>query len=92
VAIVKNTPTNNARLYRVKHLVEITPISTPQGMPDDPKYGFLKENGEFISYSCIEGHALPLEQAEQKLEDLKKISVDGETLKTRLRLKWYSRW
>jgi large subunit ribosomal protein L30 len=79
-------------LYRIKHLVEITPITTPYGMPDDSKNGFLKENGEFISYNYLEGHRLQLEEAEQKVDELKKNSVDGGTLKTRLRQNYYGRW
>lgn len=61
-------------------------------MPDDPKHAFVKENGEFIAYNCIEGHQLQLEEAEGKVDELKKKNVDGETLKNRLRHRWYSRW
>jgi len=60
-------------------------------MPDDPKYGFLKENGEFVSYNSLDGQ-LQLEEAEGKIEELKKKSVDGPTLKTRLRNTYYQRW
>merc|ERR1711892_1465788 len=47
-----NLPSVGLLLYKIKHIVQITPITFPQGMPEDfdpDKYGFkLKENGEFI--------------------------------------------
>jgi len=47
-----NLPSVGLLLYRIKHLVKITPVTFPQGMPEDfdpDKYGYkLKQNGEFI--------------------------------------------
>jgi len=93
VAIIKNTPRNNARLYRVKHLVEITPITTPQGLPDSPENGFLKENGEFVAYNLLKEHgSLSLEEAEKVQEEHLKNNIDIATVRQRLHERWYSRW
>uniref|UniRef100_A0A8D8QYT7 39S ribosomal protein L30, mitochondrial n=1 Tax=Cacopsylla melanoneura TaxID=428564 RepID=A0A8D8QYT7_9HEMI len=35
VVIVKNTPRNNMMLWRIKHLVKITPITFPDGVPEE---------------------------------------------------------
>lgn len=92
-AIVKNTPTTNARLYKIKHLIEITPISMPYGMPENAENGFLKENGEFVACNSLqEGNQLQLEESKVEKENLMKKSVDGETLKKRLHLNWYQRY
>jgi len=92
IAIVKNTPEINANLYKIKHLIEIKPITFKYGFPQDPKQGFLKENGEVISYNLLESDKIELEEAEKQIDDLKKRSVDGPTLKHRLRRNWFSRW
>ena len=93
VAIVKNTPTENAQLYKVKHLVEITPITFPNGIPSDPKDGFLKENGEFIVYDKLKPvGADSIEQVQKDVDAIRKRDVDGATLKKRLSLQWQSRW
>ena len=47
-----NLPSVCALLYRIKHVVEITPVTFPKGMPDDfhpDTHGFrLTPTGEFI--------------------------------------------
>lgn len=90
--IVKNTPTVNSKLYKVKHLVEITPVTTPYGMPDKPENGFLKENGEFISYNPVSLHGVTLEDAELQLEDYEAKYLDQRTLKSRLHKRWHLRY
>ena len=49
-----NTPSVSLLLYRIKHLVEIKPVTFPNGMPDDfsPDTHGYKE-----SYSNISGQA-----------------------------------
>lgn len=49
ISIVKNTPEMNAMLWKVKHLVKVTPIrvSLDQLEDVDPRCCFLKEDGEF---------------------------------------------
>lgn len=77
----------------MKHLVEISPITMPYGMPDKPEHGFLKENGEFISYSPISLHGgLTLEDAELQLEDYETKHMDVKTLKQRLHKRWNTRY
>lgn len=90
--IVKNTPQNNVLLYKVKHLVEITPITMPQGMPDDPEHAFLKQNGEFIGYNLLSHHDITLDDATNAEKDRRKKYMDGLTLKERLNRRWYSRF
>lgn len=55
-AILKNTPENNAYLWKVKHLVKIVPIQLPKDLPEnpDPRHLFLKETGELIYTPHIE--------------------------------------
>ena len=47
-----NLPSVCALLYKIKHVVEITPVTFPKGMPDDfhpDTHGFkLTPTGEFI--------------------------------------------
>jgi len=88
--IVKNTPKMNAMLYKVKHVIKITPITFPYGMPDDPSKGYLDDHGRFISYNLL--NSVPLEEAVEETKQLREKSVDSETLKRRLNLKWYQRW
>jgi large subunit ribosomal protein L30 len=38
IAIVKNIPEVNEILWKIKHLVKITPIQCPNGMPDEGDY------------------------------------------------------
>ncbi|KAL1457184.1 hypothetical protein WDU94_001844 [Cyamophila willieti] len=35
VVIVKNTPKNNMNLWKIKHLVKITPVTFPDGAPEE---------------------------------------------------------
>ncbi|XP_049794796.1 39S ribosomal protein L30, mitochondrial [Schistocerca nitens] len=92
IVIMKNIPENNARLWQVKHLVKITPITCPNGLPSDGDYSgtYLKENGEFIVTPKLK---VPQEQ-ETALEvfQSKKDRLDGETLRKHLRLKWLNAW
>ncbi|KAI5701112.1 39S ribosomal protein L30, mitochondrial [Diaphorina citri] len=48
VVIIKNTPNNNSKLWKVKHLVKITPITFPDGVPEegDVFSTYLDHNGE----------------------------------------------
>ncbi|CAB0020597.1 unnamed protein product, partial [Nesidiocoris tenuis] len=46
VAIVRNTTKTNEDLYKIKHLIKVTPIRTPNGVPDegDLGAGYLRED------------------------------------------------
>ncbi|XP_042886856.1 39S ribosomal protein L30, mitochondrial-like [Penaeus japonicus] len=84
VAVVKNNPENNAMLWKVKHLVKITPIRVPENLPEDmdPACCFLKETGEFIYSPHIKVDEKAL-QVDEKLVATKwnQDFVDRETRK-----------
>lgn len=88
VAIVKNIPENNARLWKVKHLVAVDPIVFPFGEPteNDIKHTFLKNDGECIVTKEIAIDPKRLEAAEDFNND--KTKLDKETLKRDALLKW----
>jgi len=52
MAFLPNTPSVGLLLFKIKHLVKITPVTFPNGMPDDfspDTHGFrLTSKGEFI--------------------------------------------
>ncbi|XP_053657929.1 39S ribosomal protein L30, mitochondrial [Anopheles marshallii] len=95
VAVVKNIPENNARLWKVKHLVEILPITYKYGEPtqDDIERTFLKEDGECVVIRKLEA----IEVANSKITAAEQIRnakerMDGETLRKDSRLKWLNAW
>lgn len=92
---MKNIPENNARLWKVKHLVEVLPIRFPYGEPTeaDISYTFLKENGDCVVVKDITSR----EARNDRLEAAVKYSkteerMDGETLRKDSRLKWLNAW
>lgn len=90
VVILKNIPETNERLWKVKHLVEIKPITFPDGFPTSPKGTYLKENGELRVMKSLE----PCEQRLQLSEDFRKQidRIDGDTLRRDSRKKWLDGW
>lgn len=88
VAIVKNIPENNARLWKIKHLVAIDPIIFPFDEPteNDIKHTFLKENGECVVTKEIAIDPKRLEASENFIND--KTRLDKDTLKRDALLKW----
>uniref|UniRef100_A0A182ITJ7 Large ribosomal subunit protein uL30m n=1 Tax=Anopheles atroparvus TaxID=41427 RepID=A0A182ITJ7_ANOAO len=95
VAVVKNIPENNARLWKVKHLVEIQPITFKYGEPTegDIERTFLKEDGECVVVRKLEA----VEVANTRLSAAEEIRhakqrMDGETLRKDSRLKWLNAW
>lgn len=92
IAIVKNIPENNQRLWKIKHLVLVTPITFPYGEPteEDIRYTFLKENGECLVTKKIAVPAQRLEATKKFENDPKRL--DKETLKKHLRQKWLDAW
>lgn len=89
IAIVKNIPENNARLWKIKHLIEITPITFPNGFPDGKSATLLKENGELI----VKHINIPEERIEALDKFQKEVKrMDGDTLRRQSRLKWLSGW
>ncbi|CAD7087470.1 unnamed protein product [Hermetia illucens] len=87
-AIVKNIPENCERLWKVKHLVKIVPITFPYGEPteNDIDHTFLKENGECIVTKEIKIDDGRVEATRKFVDDTRKL--DSETLVKDSRLKW----
>ncbi|XP_017772291.1 PREDICTED: 39S ribosomal protein L30, mitochondrial [Nicrophorus vespilloides] len=90
VNIVKNIPENQSRLWKVKHLIKITPITFPNGFPEDVNGTFLKENGELVVNKKLLNSEDRLVAREQFDEDPQKL--DGDTLRRDSRIKWLSGW
>ncbi|KRT79492.1 hypothetical protein AMK59_6578 [Oryctes borbonicus] len=90
IAIIKNIPENNSRLWRIKHLIKITPITFPHGFPQDINGTFLKENGELIVKKTVEATDTLLLEREKINKDVKRL--DGDTLRRALRKKWLDGW
>lgn len=90
IAIVKNNPENNAKLWRVKHLVKVTPIRLPTDKLDnvDPRCCFLKEDGEFIINPAVQVEDERLE-ADPKLEAL---NWDKDFIDRHTRKNWEYPW
>ncbi|CAK1548200.1 unnamed protein product [Leptosia nina] len=88
VAIVKNVPEMNARLWRVKHLIKVTPITFPYGEPtaEDIKHTVLRENGQCIVTKTLKPQEEQITALEQFDKDPKKM--DSHTIKRDARLKW----
>jgi hypothetical protein len=94
VAIVKNIPENNARLWKVKHLVKITPINFPHGEPSaqDLAHTVLKENGDCIVVKNIEAFKERVVAAEDYDKLIGTKILDSNTLKRDSRMKWVQAW
>ncbi|KAJ8937374.1 hypothetical protein NQ314_011922 [Rhamnusium bicolor] len=90
VAVIKNIPENNQRLWKVKHLIKIAPITYPDGFPEENDTTYLKENGELKVIKTIGVHNEKLQLAEAFKTDVKKL--DGDTLRRNSRLKWLNGW
>ncbi|CRK91433.1 CLUMA_CG005105, isoform A [Clunio marinus] len=92
VAVIKNIPENNARMWKVKHLIKITPIRFPYGEPteEDLKYTQIKENGDCIVIKNIDTLNKRVEATEKFKKDVKRL--DDTTLKKDSRMKWLNPW
>ncbi|XP_050535705.1 39S ribosomal protein L30, mitochondrial [Daktulosphaira vitifoliae] len=92
IAIVKNTPEMNARLWKVKHLIKITPIQTPDGLPEDGDYWgtHLDEEGIFRVSPKFRPDQKRLEVTNE-FETLEK-RVDPKTVERHCQLKWLNPW
>ncbi|XP_011631098.1 39S ribosomal protein L30, mitochondrial [Pogonomyrmex barbatus] len=84
--IVKNMPEICAMLWKVKHLVKITPIKLPDKLPiaDDLNGTYLHENGTFYVIPRVE--PAREEAVEKFVNDPKKLNRD--IIQKKLRLKW----
>nr|CAG4651379.1 EOG090X0EYV [Simocephalus serrulatus]SVE94540.1 EOG090X0EYV [Simocephalus serrulatus] len=92
IAIVANTPINCAKLWQVKHLVQITPVTLPQGLPEDGDVSGarLQDNGELRFIPKLKSDTKMAESQPKPLES--PDFMDGQTLKKHLRIKWLKPW
>lgn len=92
VAIVKNIPEINSQLWKIKHLIKITPITFPNGMPteNDIDCTYLKENGELMVIKELKPTSEVLKATENFENDPKKL--DTVTLRINSRKKWLNGW
>lgn len=90
MVIIKNIPELNWRLWRVKHLIKITPITFPDGFPKDNQGTYLKENGELEVKKRLIASDLALKKSEEFREDPRRM--DGKTKAEFLRRKWLAEW
>ncbi|KAI8125382.1 hypothetical protein FF38_09226 [Lucilia cuprina] len=90
--VVKNIPEINARLWKIKHLIKVTPITFPHGEPseNDIKHTVVKANGECIVTKEIG----PVEERVEALESFENDPkrLDTDLLKRDSRLKWQNPW
>lgn len=85
---MKNIPEVNSKLWKIKHLIKVTPIQFPYGEPtkDDINYTVLKENGQCLVTKKLEPKQEQVE-ALQQFEN-SKTRMNSDTLKKDLRHKW----
>nr|CAH7758144.1 unnamed protein product [Callosobruchus chinensis] len=88
--VVKNIPENNHRLWQIKHLIKIDPITFPDGFPTKDDVTYLKENGELKIIKKIGAIEERLKLTDAFQKDVKKL--DGDTLRRDSRKKWLSGW
>ncbi|KAI8035513.1 39S ribosomal protein L30, mitochondrial [Drosophila gunungcola] len=90
--VVKNIPENNARLWKIKHLVKVTPVTFPYGEPtaQDVRHTILKENGECLVTKDLGPIEIRLEARQDYDEQPKRLDTD--LLRKDARLKWLNPW
>lgn len=89
---MKNIPENNARLWKIKHLIKIAPITFPDGIPTEEVLNctYLKENGELVINKTLNPSNDVLEATEKFISNPKKLDVD--TLRRNSHKKWNLAW
>lgn len=82
----------NAKLWKIKHLIKIEPITFPDGFPteNDLNSTQLLENGELRIKKELKPTVEVLEATNKFENDEKKI--DTVTLRISLRKKWLNGW
>ncbi|KAL3270694.1 hypothetical protein HHI36_021222 [Cryptolaemus montrouzieri] len=88
VVILKNMKETNMKLWKIKHLIQIKPVTFPNGFPEDTNGTYLEENGELVIIQKISSEKMQL--AEQFQKNVGKM--DGDTLRRDSRKKWLSGW
>ncbi|XP_014281651.1 large ribosomal subunit protein uL30m [Halyomorpha halys] len=92
ICILKNIPEICGMLYNVKHLIKVTPIRTPDGLPenDDLGSGYLKPNGEFVVSKRLSPDPERLRLTEEF--QTHPARLDADTLIKDTRNKWNEPW
>lgn len=88
--VIKNIPENNGRLWKVKHLIKIQPITFPDGFPKDTRGTYLKENGELTVLKDLSSSVEKMQLTDDYKSSKKRL--DGDTLRRNSRLKWLTGW
>nr|SVE76062.1 EOG090X0EYV [Daphnia hispanica] len=88
IAIVANTPSVCAQLWKVKHLIRVTPVTFPQGLPEDGDVAGarLQDNGQLVFIPKLKSDAAVA--ATQSKPEERRDYLDTDTVKKLLRLKW----
>lgn len=88
IAIVENSAHMNAELWKIKHLIKITPITFPDGEPNenDYAYSYLNEFGEFRIHNSLKADPERLKAAENLMAD--SAALDPQTVKDLCRQRW----
>ncbi|KAG8034343.1 hypothetical protein G9C98_007419 [Cotesia typhae] len=85
IAIVKNTPEVCTLLWKIKHLIKVTPINMPDKLPDDDSVQtWLHENGDLLLAPRVDPAR---EKATMEFINNPK-RLDRKTLKDELRYRW----
>lgn len=91
ISIIKNTPDNNEKLWKIKHLVKITPIKFLNGEPQESDVfaTYLNYKGELEIKKNIDGETTVKEVMEAKANpiSLKKSDLRKQSLNV-----WQSGW
>ncbi|KAE8744762.1 hypothetical protein FOCC_FOCC008578 [Frankliniella occidentalis] len=92
VVILKNHQNICEDLWKVKHLVKITPISFPNGEPteEDIERTLLTGDGQMIVSDAVKPDPKRVKGQEDFLKD--PLRLDGRTLGDNSRQKWVQGW
>ncbi|XP_034246537.1 39S ribosomal protein L30, mitochondrial [Thrips palmi] len=92
IVILKNTEYICEDLWKVKHLVKVTPITFPNGEPteEDIERTVLTPQGEMIVGDAVRPDPQRVEAQEKFLKD--PLRLDGKTKRERFRDRWNSGW
>ncbi|XP_011504061.1 PREDICTED: 39S ribosomal protein L30, mitochondrial [Ceratosolen solmsi marchali] len=84
--VVKNIPEMCARLWKIKHLIKVTPVELPKNLPADVDSisSYLHDSGKLLIFPKIDEKRY--KATEEFINNPKRL--DGDTLQEKLRLKW----
>ncbi|KAH0563841.1 39S ribosomal protein L30, mitochondrial [Cotesia glomerata] len=85
IAIVKNTPEMCTLLWKIKHLIKVTPINMPDKLPNDESVQtWLHENGDLLMAPRVDP-----DREKATIEFINNPKrLDRKTLKEELRYRW----